>query len=91
MQSRFSLYSFLTFSLILPELWLSRKACAIEDPWDNSLILTGGSSSTRVTKYFQNETFKDLPTLNLAREEHACGIFLNTDWFKVCKIPEEGF
>ena len=70
---------------------MSRKACAIEDPWENSLILTGGSSSNRVTKYFQNGTFVDLPTLNFAREEHACGIFLNTDWFKVCKISKQVF
>ena len=70
---------------------MSRKACAIEDPWENSMILTGGSSSNRVTKYFQDGTFEDLPKLIFAREEHACGIFLNTDWFKVCKIPEEGF
>ena len=70
---------------------MSRKACAIEDPWENSLILTGGSSSNRVTKYFQNGTFVDLPTLNFAREEHACGIFLNNDWFKVCKISKQGF
>ena len=67
---------------------MSRKACAIEDPWENSLILTGGSSSNRVTKYIRNGTFEDLPRFKFPREEHACGIFLNSNWEKVCTISK---
>jgi len=57
-------------------------ACAIEDKQSNSLIITGGyenrmDRSQRVTKYDKNGVHTDLPKLNYARTDHACGSYSN--------------
>ena len=62
--------------------FLSRFACAIEDKQSNSLIITGGyenrmDRSKRVTKYDKNGVHTDLPKLNYARTDHACGSYSN--------------
>ena len=62
-------------------------ACGIEDNVENHLIVTGGKDGSsylnKVTKYNVNGSYEVLPTLNVAREGHACGCYLNTNEEKV--------
>ena len=68
---------------------LYSRACGIEDTEDDSFITTGGyvsSTLNRVTKYYRNGTYVDMPRLNTARRHHACGCFMNTNQQKVDKV-----
>ena len=75
------------FPLILQLYVYHRSACGIEDRFDNTLVITGGwedgNYTARVTKYKQNEGFQDLPTLNIRRRNHGCGIYSNSNNDKV--------
>ena len=60
-----------------------RSACGIEDQDDNTMVITGGyddgDRTARTTKYKDNGSFEDLPTLNNKRSSHGCGIYQNTN------------
>ena len=67
--------------------------CGIEDKEDNSFILTGGNidnepstSMNRVTKYYRNGDFQDLPNLNKERAQHGCASYKNSQNQKVNQI-----
>ena len=64
-----------------------RGSCAIENPDDNSLLITGGLrqpdnsyyATSRVTKYRAGGVgiYNDMPSLNIARKNHACASYKN--------------
>ena len=60
------------------------RACGIEDNEEDSFIITGGyvsnSYKDRVTKYYRNGSYDDMPALNTARSQAACGSYKNTNW-----------
>ena len=62
-----------------------RYACGIED--GDSFYITGGRSggysTNRVTRYYRNGSYEDMPTLNAARRYHACGSYMNNNMEKV--------
>ena len=71
--------------------------CGIEDKEDNSFILTGGNidnepstSMNRVTKYYRNGDFQDLPNLNKERAQHGCASYKNSQNQKVNHIQNHG-
>ena len=54
--------------------------CGIDNEDDESVVLTGGSSSpTAVTKYKSDGDATSLPSLIMGRAYHACGKFINAD------------
>ena len=64
-------------SYYLSCLYLSR-ACAIE--LDDQVILTGGGAGgTRVDVYNMNGLVREMPILNIARSNHGCGHYTNSD------------
>jgi len=65
----------------------SYYACGIED--HDSVYITGGydgSTTNRVTRYFRDGTFEDMPNLNTARGYHACGSYMNRNQEKVLLV-----
>ena len=61
-------------------------ACAVENPSDDSLLITGGYDSKqgikgpatgRATKYDLGINIEDLPEMNIARADHACGYYMD--------------
>merc|ERR1712133_222972 len=56
------------------------------DNEEGSFTITGGyesSTTNRVTKYYRDGSYEDMPTLNTARDFHACGCYMNTNQQKV--------
>ena len=55
-----------------------RDACAITDPDNITVILTGGSYTPEtVSVYGLNGWIEDLPPLNVGRKDHACTSFIS--------------
>ena len=67
-----------------------RTGCGIEDFEDNKFIITGGrqgsKTTNRVTMYDTDGQYTDMPTLNTARSNHACGTYRNNNQEKVWMI-----
>ena len=57
-------------------------ACAIPDPENNELILTGGwGQGQKVSVYGESGWKRDLPSLNIGRFNHGCTSFIqNGKW-----------
>ena len=54
-----------------------RLACAIPDPDNEEVIITGGEfTKTRVSVYNKAGHQRDLPDLNTGRKNHACSGFI---------------
>jgi len=64
----------------------SYYACGIED--EDSYYITGGGPgySIRVTRYFMDGSYQDMPNLNTGRHHHACGYFMNSNQEKVLLV-----
>ena len=65
-----------------------RHSCGIEDEEEDSLIVTGGGwygtvTTDKVTKYFKDGSYQEMPLLNTARYLHACSSYKNTNQEKV--------
>ena len=55
-----------------------RWACAIPDPDNEEVIITGGEDTmTTVSVYNETGWQRDLAPLNQGREDHACGSYVN--------------
>ena len=55
----------------------NRRACAIADPQNEEVIVTGGYHTlTKVSIYNKNGHQRDLPDLSKGRAEHACSSFI---------------
>ena len=55
----------------------NRRACAIADPQNEEVIVTGGHYTlTKVSIYNKNGHQRDLPDLSKGRAEHACSSFI---------------
>ena len=55
----------------------NRRACAIADPQNEEVIVTGGYHTlTKVSIYNKNGHQRDLPDLSKGRDEHACSSFI---------------
>ena len=55
----------------------NRRACAIADPENEEVIVTGGHYTlTKVSIYNKNGHQRDLPDLSKGRDEHACSSFI---------------
>ena len=67
----------------------NRRACAIADPENEEVIVTGGYHTlTKVSIYNKNGHQRDLPDLSKGRSEHACSSFIY-DQIKVSKITNK--
>ena len=57
-----------------------RSACAIPDPDNEELIITGGwDTMTKATVYNEDGWQRDLPSFSEGRRHHACSSFLNKE------------
>ena len=55
----------------------NRRACAIADPENEEVIVTGGHYTLKkVSIYNKNGHQRDLPDLSKGRDEHACSSFI---------------
>ena len=59
----------------------SSYGCAISD--EDEIVLSGGFSTKRVSKYNRAGWVSYLPDMIYYRREHSCGSFINSDNFKV--------
>ena len=65
------------------------SACAIQEPETNTVVITGGRGGGQgdiVVRYGQNGFLADLPSLNDARLQHACGSYYLEDHTKVMLV-----
>ena len=51
-------------------------ACAIPDPDNEEVVITGGSTKKRVSVYNKAGHQRDLADLNTGRSNHACTSFI---------------
>ena len=66
-----------------------RDACAIADPENMTVIITGGSYTPEtVSVYGLNGWIEDLPPLHVGRKDHACTSFISGEGDRVSLINE---
>ena len=59
-----------------------RGSCAIPDPRNEFLYITGSGNPKQVSQYGLEGFIEDLPELNIGRNDHACaGYYDDTDHF----------
>ena len=73
----------LTFTSLFDSKYLHilSYGCAISD--EDEIVLSGGFSTKRVSKYNRAGWVSYLPDMIYYRREHSCGSFINSDNFKV--------
>ena len=68
----------LCISLKIQQFIFDRWACAIPDPDNEEVIITGGLDTlTTVSVYNETGWQRDLAPLNQGRNRHACGSYVN--------------
>ena len=61
------------------------------DDDNNTFIITGGRSEndTLVSRYNQDGWIEDLPNLNAARQNHACGTYVDDNNIRVSSVQSK--
>lgn len=54
-----------------------RDACAISDPFNKEVVITGGHTSSSVSVYSEAGWQRELAQLTQKRDKHACSIFIH--------------
>ena len=66
-------------NLYWPTLFVS-NTCGFADDDDDAFIISGGDDNpTKVSKYNKDGWIEDLPSLNVGRELHGCGTYLDSN------------
>ena len=71
-----------------------REACAIPDTDTDSVVITGGwwlAYLSSVTRYYVDGSKEELPNFNIARNDHGCSSYLDSQGNKVGKKKMQYF